>query len=357
MPVCVVKHRSLYEHEGSPARTRKLPHVEPPEPRNGSTGSIGSITIGLINNMPDAAFKATERQFLSLLEAASEDIEIQLSLYTLPSIPRTESIARRAASHYASAEALWNANLDGLIVTGKEPATSDLRDEPCWQMMTQVLDWARENTHSTVWSCLAAHAAVLHMDGIQRRRNGDKHFGVFECARVSEHPLLAGAPPRFHVPHSRWNGIGAEELEACGYRVLARTADGDGEGDIDTFVKEGKSLFVFFQGHPEYERETLLREYRRDAERYLRQEASAHPGIPRGYLDRATERALAALREKAMSGRDGEIGAHLAAALKTSTIENSWRGTAERIYRNWLEQIRARKNACQHQNHHHAKMA
>jgi homoserine O-succinyltransferase len=189
------------------------------------------------------------------------------------------------------------------------------------------------------------------MDGIQRRRNGGKYFGLFECARVSEHPLLAGAPPRFNVPHSRWNGVGTEDLEARGYRVLARTAD----AGVDTFVKDSKSLFVFFQGHPEYERDTLLREYRRDAERYLRQEASAHPGIPRGYLDRATERALVALREKAMSGPDDELCAHLATALKTSAIENSWRGTAERIYKNWLEQIRARKNASPRQNH--AKMA
>ena len=86
-------------------------------------------------------------------------------------------------------------------------------------------------------------------------------------------------------------------------RVLARTAD----AGVDTFVKEGKSLFVFFQGHPEYDADTLLREYRRDVERYLRHETSVHPSIPRGYFDHTTERALAALREKAMSGPDGEL--------------------------------------------------
>jgi homoserine O-succinyltransferase len=307
--------------------------------------------MGLINNIPDSAFKATERQFVSLLDAASESIEVRLSLYTLPSIPRTEPNIRRAASHYSSVEMLWDASLDGLIVTGKDPATPDLRDEPSWEMMTQVLEWARENTHSTVWSCLAAHAAVLHMDGIRRRRCSDKHFGVFECARVSEHPLLDGTAPRFNIPHSRWNGVDAEDLEAHGYRLLARTAD----GGVDMFVKEGKSLFVFFQGHPEYEADTLLREYRRDVERYLRHEASVHPCIPRGYFDHATERALVALREKAMSGPDGEHRAHLVTALKTSATENTWHSTAARIYRNWLEQILARKNSSQRQNH--AKMA
>jgi homoserine O-succinyltransferase len=334
-----------------------LPHSESSELPD------GSIRIGLINNMPDAAFKATERQFVSLLDAASESIEVRLSLYTLPSIPRTESIVRRAASHYASVEALWNAGrdgldgLDGLIVTGKDPVTADLRDEPCWQMMTQVIEWAQENTHSTVWSCLAAHAAVLHLDGIRRRRSGDKYFGVFACARESEHPLMAGAPLRFNVPHSRWNGVGTEELEACGYRLLARTTDASAEAGVDSFVKDGKSLFVFFQGHPEYESDTLLREYRRDVERYLRLEASAHPGIPRGYFDHATERALAALREKAMSGPDEQLCAQLATILKSSAIENTWHKTAAHIYRNWLEQIRARKSASERHNHDHAKMA
>jgi len=323
--------------------------------------------------MPDAAFKATERQFISLLDAASGGIEVRLSLYTLPSIPRTEPVVRRAASHYANVETLWNGGaddfdgpdgidgLDGLIVTGKDPVSADLRDEPCWQTMTQIIEWAQENTHSTVWSCLAAHAAVLRMDGIQRRRNGGKYFGIFECARVSEHPLLAGAPPRFKIPHSRWNGISAEDLEARGYSVLARTVEGGADAGagagVDTFVKEGKSLFVFLQGHPEYERDTLLREYRRDVERYLRREASAHPGIPRGYFDHATERALAALQEKAISGPDDQLCTHLAAALKTSAIENTWHATAACIYRNWLEQIRVRKNESLRPNRAHAKMA
>ena len=32
----------------------------------------GALRIGLVNNMPDSAFKATERQFVSLLNAASD---------------------------------------------------------------------------------------------------------------------------------------------------------------------------------------------------------------------------------------------------------------------------------------------
>jgi homoserine O-succinyltransferase len=302
--------------------------------------SSPSITIGLINNMPQAAFTATERQFISLLDAASEDIPIRLSLYSLAGIPRPEQGPESAGSIYSNIEDLLETTLDGLIVTGKEPLTPDLRDEPCWKSFTQVLDWARTNTHSAVWSCLAAHAAVLYMDGIGRRRSEHKHFGLLQCTEVSGHQLRAGAPARFAVPHSRWNGLPEEELEAHGYSVLARTAD----TGVDTFVKQDDSLFVFFQGHPEYESDTLLREYRRDVGRYLRQEANTYPLMPRGYFDDFTENALSALWEEGMTRPGDELFAKIESVLETARIENTWGRTAARTYRNWLEYICAQKS-------------
>lgn len=224
------------------------------------------ITIGLINNMPDGALEATERQFLSLLDTASDDIQIRLALFSLPGVPRGESGATHVHKYYSGAEELWGTHLDGLIVTGREPLTSNLSDEPYWESFTKTLEWAQDNTYSTVCSCLAAHAALLHNDGICRIRSEMKHCGVFECVRMSDHALTAGMPSLFKLPHSRWNGISEDELMSCGYQVLARSAD----AGVDTFIKQYKSLFVFFQGHPEYESDTLLLEYRRDVARYLR---------------------------------------------------------------------------------------
>ena len=45
------------------------------------------------------------------------------------------------------------------------------------------------------------------------------------------------------------------------------------EAGVGLFAKTQGSLFFFVQGHPEYEAETLLREYRRDIGRYLRRSA------------------------------------------------------------------------------------
>jgi homoserine O-succinyltransferase/O-acetyltransferase len=302
-----------------------------------------SLHIGLINNMPDGALEATERQFLSLLNAASDGIEVCLSLYSLPGVPRNEIGAERVRNFYTSAENLLKSHsdthLDGLIVTGREPLTPNLQDEPYWDSFTRVLEWARENTHSTVWSCLAAHAATLHMDGITRVRSPHKHCGVFDCVQLSSHALTEGTPLRFSLPHSRWNGLPEDALTASGYTVLTRSA----ETGVDTFVKQFKSLFVFFQGHPEYESNTLLLEYRRDVGRFLRRETNAYPLMPRNYFDRDTIHALTALQRKAETRPHEDLLADVSEILEMPSIENAWAPTAQCMYKNWLKYIYEQK--------------
>jgi homoserine O-succinyltransferase len=296
------------------------------------------IDIGLINNMPDAALDATVRQFRALLGAAADDMTVRLTLYTIPEVPRSD-FGRRQVSGYSDISALWNSHLDGLIVTGAEPRAADLEDEPYWESLTRVLEWAEGHTCSTILSCLAAHAGTLHIDGIVRRPLGDKRFGVFECVRVSDHPLTATTPNRLQMPQSRWNEIPEEALLACGYRVLTRSED----AGVDAFVKQRKSLFVFFQGHPEYEAVTLLLEYRRDIGRFLRGERETYPPLPHGYFDQETIEALTALQERALLDRREELLAEFPTAMAAGKVTNTWRSTAESLYGNWLKFICAEK--------------
>jgi homoserine O-succinyltransferase len=300
--------------------------------------SPACLEIGLINNMPDAALDATVRQFRALLAAAADDFAVRLTLYTLPEVPRSD-LGRQLLNGYADISDLWNSRLDGLIITGAEPRAADLADEPFWSSLTRVLEWAEEHTHSTILSCLAAHAGILHLDGIARRPLDDKRFGIFECARVTDHPLTRSAPARIEMPHSRWNEIPEEALLACGYRVLTRSAD----AGVDAFVKERKSLFVFFQGHPEYDATTLLLEYRRDIGRYLRRERETYPTMPQGYFDRETVDALNALQERALADRREELLAEFPTAMAAGKLKNNWRSAAESLYRNWLRYICAAK--------------
>jgi homoserine O-succinyltransferase len=156
---------------------------------------------------------------------------------------------------------------------------------------------------------------------------------------VCDHPLTAGTASQFRLPHSRWNGVPEEQLADCGYKVLTRSAN----AGVDTFIKQQKSLFVFFQGHPEYESDTLLREYRRDVGRYIKGGASRYPLVPRNYFDETTVEELAAFKEKVISRGSEALLPELNGILGNKAIANTWQASAAGIYRNWLSHICAHK--------------
>jgi homoserine O-succinyltransferase len=298
------------------------------------------LDIALINNMPDSALQATERQFMALLVAAAlPEMTVRLTPYALPEVSRGHAGRCHIAS-YSSINNLWNSAPDGLIVTGMEPCAVNLIEEPYWHSLTRLIDWAEENTASSIWSCLAAHAAAFHIDRIGRVRFETKRSGIFACARACDHQFTAGLPNYFQMPHSRWNDLPEEALAASGYRVLSRSAAG-----ADVFVKQRKSLFIFFQGHPEYEPDTLLLEYRRDVKRFLRGESNSYPTMPQNYFDDRSAAAWNSLHERAMSGRatDEDLNAGFPSTPEANLLTSNWRSDAIRLYRNWLTYILGRK--------------
>ncbi len=298
----------------------------------------GCIEIGLVNNMPDSALEATERQFIALLEAACGEVRVRLRLFSLPGVPRGERGQRHVDKFYRALRELPDSGIDALIVTGTEPRAAALRTEPYWRWLAELVDWAEANTVSTVWSCLAAHAAVLHLDGIARHPLADKCFGVFDCATAADHPLTADQKG-VAVPHSRWNELREDELVARGYQVITRSR----RAGVDMFARERHSLFVFLQGHPEYDALSLLGEYRRDFARYLRGEREACPNLPHGYFDAAATARLAELRTRALADRREELLAELPVVALEQGLRAHWRPVADRLYRNWLNEVSARK--------------
>jgi len=298
--------------------------------------SAENVRIAFVNNMPDSALEDTEMQFFELLEAASGDIPVRLKLHSLSGVPRGERGQQHLSGFYFGTDDLLNDRFDGAIMTGTEPRQPDLRNEPYWSALGNVLDWAEINTASTILSCLAAHAGVLHSDGIPRHPLGDKQFGVFDFAKAGKHQLTAGTGERVRFPHSRWNEVRAEALTASGYQVLTQGA----EGVVDSFVKMKKqSLFVHFQGHPEYGAQTLLKEYRRDIKRFLRKERETYPSMPKGYFDLVATELLNNFRGAVLSDRREERMEAFPEAAVAGGLQNNWRSSAEAIYKNWLQYV------------------
>jgi homoserine O-succinyltransferase len=295
-----------------------------------------SIHIALVNNMPDSAMEDTEAQFFELLDAASEGLPVRLKLFSLPNLPRNDSGQQRLNKFYFNINDLWAGQFDAVIVTGSEPRHSDLRQEAYWSVLADVFDWAEENTLSAVLSCLAAHASVLHSDGISRNALGEKLFGVFDFSTAGQHPLTENIRDGSRVPHSRWNEVRAGDLTSCGYSVLTHSD----AGGADLFVKKKRnSLFVHFQGHPEYGNLTLLKEYRRDARRFLRGERDTFPGAPKGYLDAESTRLINDFERRALESHSEDTMGYFPEHRIASTLTNTWQSSAIRVYRSWLQYV------------------
>lgn len=304
--------------------------------------SIGCLEIGLVNNMPDSALMPTERQVFDLLEAAARKHAVRLHFFTMPSTPRSDWGQDYVRRHYQSTTEMMNGRLDGIIVTGAEPKAARLTDEPYWAEFAEVADWASENTASSVYSCLAVHGVVLHADGVERHSLPAKCIGIFAQTKAIDHLLMDGLSRTFRTPHARWNEVQEEELSECGYSILSKSAD----AGVDCFVKQQKkSLFVHFQGHPEYETQSLLGEYRRDIGRFLRGENEVCPTIPSGYFDPKSEQIMIDFRTKALSERQPELLADFPTDQMAKDLQNSWRRTARHIYRNWLSYMETQRAA------------
>lgn len=313
--------------------------------QNGSTNGRGAhpdpVKIAFINNMPDSALEETELQFCELLEGAAGELPVHVQLFSLPELPRSDRGRQHLSRFYSDLEELRRGQFDGAILTGTEPIQPDLRNEPYWRTLAEVLDWAEENTTSTVLSCLAAHAGVLYSDGISRNRLSDKQFGVFDHTRVRDHELTCGIPNTVRIPHSRWNEVCEDALVAHGYTILTRAPD----AGVDLFVKKKRnSLFVHFQGHLEYGSLTLLKEYRRDISRFLKQERESYPTMPEGYFDMKATKVLNIFRENALNDPDVNRMADFPETAVVDSLQNTWQASATGIYRNWLNYLASRKS-------------
>jgi homoserine O-succinyltransferase/O-acetyltransferase len=299
----------------------------------------GPIVIALVNNMPDAALHSTETQFSGLLQEASRGQPVRLRLSSLRELPRSPEALQHIRHSYWPLEELLAEPLDGLIVTGTEPRAAILAEEPYWQSFVELLNFAREHIVASIWSCLAAHGAVLSMDGIERQRLAEKRCGVYEHGILRGHGLLEGVSAPLPMPHSRWNDLPPAALRAAGYTLLSWSD----ESGADAFVREEQSTLLFFQGHPEYEHTTLLKEYRRDVGRYLSAQQTNYPTPPRGYLSAESTSMLEQFRQQALARRSAALLDSFPFASVAAGLRNTWRASAVAMYRNWLAFIVANR--------------
>ncbi|MEK7840016.1 MAG: homoserine O-succinyltransferase [Pseudomonadota bacterium] len=298
---------------------------------------IRELHIGLLNMMPDAALAATERQFFRLVGESNAIAQFYMHPFTLKELKRGAEGQAHVDRYYETFDAIQKQGLDALIVTGANVTQPDLSRESFWKPLNAVIDWAYENVTSTLCSCLATHAVLQMRHGQKRRPMGFKRWGVYpHCVVERRHPLVADVNTRFDVPHSRYNDISREQFEAAGLHVLVESEI----AGVHLAVSEDWFRMVFFQGHPEYDTVSLLKEYKREIERFVRGERVDYPPYVENYFTLQNRAILAEYRERLIAAKQrGAPIPELPEALVSQTIDNTWHDTAEAVIDNWIGRI------------------
>ena len=187
-----------------------------------------------------------------------------------------------------------------MIVTGAPVETLPFESVTYWKEFLDIMKWAETNVFSTMYICWAAQAGLYARYGIDKHGLEKKLFGVFEHQiHVDNEPLFRGFDDTFRAPHSRHTEVDADAIRSeTDLEVLATSPD------AGVYIVADKDRGHFFvTGHPEYDRDTLGKEYFRDRDKGLDIE------VPKGYFD----------------ADDPE-----------KSVFMSWKGHAHLLFSNWL---------------------
>ena len=298
---------------------------------------IRELHIGLLNMMPDAALAATERQFFRLVGESNQIAQFYMHPFTLTELARGTEAQAYVGQYYESFDRIREQGLDALIITGANVTQPDLSLEPFWKPLIKVIDWAYENVASTLCSCLATHAVLQFRYGQKRKHMGFKRWGVYAHRVVDrKHPLVNDVNTRFDVPHSRFNDIARAQFEAARLRILVESE----VAGVHLATSADGFRIVFFQGHPEYDTVSLLKEYKREVARFVRGARADYPPLVEHYFSLKLQAILEEHRERILAARaKGEPVPDLPESLILPALDNTWHDTAEAVINNWIGKV------------------
>ena len=326
---------TLIAHSKLPTFERlRTEGVEVLAPGRAEQQDIRELHIGILNLMPDAALEATERQFMRMVGGCNRIAQFKIHLFSVPEFERSEKARAHIEAYYETFERIKRVGLDALIITGANPVQEKLEDEPFWDSMIEIVEWAKQSVSSVMCSCLATHAIVQHYWGIKRYRLEQKRWGVYSHRIVDfDHPLVANINTRFDAPHSHVYETNSRQFRDANLRVLVSSE----EADFHLATSEDGFRFIFFQGHPEYDAISLFKEYKREVSRFVTGHRKNYPLFPEHYFSREATLILNHFRDAVLSGDAGNIGmADFPEQEVIPLLDDTWGDTGKAVVNNWL---------------------
>jgi len=301
------------------------------------TREVHELHIGLLNMMPDKALEATERQFFRLVGESNQIARFYLHPFTLKELQRSREGREHVERYYKSFEQIQSDGLDALIITGANVVDPALDRQEFWAPLIDVVDWACAGVTSILCSCLATHAVLQFRYKQKRIPLSGKCWGVYSHrVRDRSHPLVAGVNTRFDVPHSRFNEVTPQQFAEAGLNVLVESE----RAGVHLAASEDGLRLVFFQGHPEYDANSLFKEYKREVLRYIGGETDTYPPFPQNYFSLQTRAILVEYRERVVAARKrGRELPEFPEQLISPALDNTWHDSGEAVINNWIGQV------------------
>lgn len=257
---------------------------------------IRPLKILILNLMPTKI--ETETQLLRLLSNSPIQIEAEL-LQTA-----THEVKNVSKEHmfkfYKTFNEIKDERFDGMVVTGAPVENMEFEQVDYWDELCRIFEWSKTNVYSSFFICWGAQAALYYKYGLRKYRLDRKMFGVFEHVSLDNfHPLMRGLDDKFWVPHSRHTEVRRGDIALIKDLQILSYSEKAGVH----LLSDMECRNFFSTGHSEYDRDTLAKEYFRDAEKGL------DIDLPENYFP------------------DND---------PAKTPEVKWRGAANIIFSNWL---------------------
>lgn len=223
---------------------------------------IRPISIAILNLMPMK--EETELQILRSL--SNTPIQVDVTFLMVATRESTHTSRSHLNKFYLTFDDVKEQNFDGLIITGAPVEQMEFEEVDYWEEICEIMEWSKKHVTSTLHLCWGAQAALYYHYGIQKHPLEKKMFGIFPHRVMNRRvPLVRGFDDIFYAPHSRHTEVRKEDIEK--HSDLKILAESDEAGVFLVISDDGKQIYVM--GHPEYDRFTLDKEYRRDKDKGL----------------------------------------------------------------------------------------
>ena len=218
---------------------------------------IRPLQIAILNLMPIK--EDTEVQLLRSL--SNTPLQVDITFLTTGTYVGKHTPKSHLDQFYLTYEDVKNRKFDGLIITGAPVELMRFEEVTYWDELTQIMEWSKTHITSTLHICWGAQAGLYYHYGIDKITLDKKMFGIFEHRVLDRKvPFVRGFDDIFYAPHSRYTTVSKEEI--LKHKELQILAESDEAGVFIVLAQDGKQVFVM--GHPEYDRISLDKEYKRD---------------------------------------------------------------------------------------------